>query len=142
MVGIHFFLKKLSKWQTCEYLKKIKVSYIKLFFIEVFFHNHRPLTRQKGKAQKSCYSSVPLPPTYKHSDMSLQFFISDGHLVFLNSAHVITKLLLIEICPYLKISMWLIHCILLDTIHLSLTSSEFEPAQLLHIKSLKYLRCT
>ena len=88
-------------------MKKIKVSYIKLcFFYLACLSLTLTINLGGGEAIGVFYSSPSLPPTHKHSDISCQFFNLDGYLVFLFSAHIITRQLLSEIYPPLGISIW------------------------------------
>ena len=53
---------------------KISWKIVAFFFYQVFFHRHWRLTGQQGKRGDHFlfHSTLPLPPTYRHSDIYLQ----------------------------------------------------------------------
>ena len=54
------------------------------------------------------YSTLPLPPAHEHSDIYLQLRMWDDYHIFLIAALVFTRLLLDEILPPYRITIWLI----------------------------------
>ena len=74
------------------------------FSIRVFFHGHWRLTGQQGKRGTIFYSNLPLPPSHKHSDIYLQYWMWDDYHMFLIVPLVFTRLLTDEIYHLIEIS--------------------------------------
>ena len=71
-----------------------------------FTDNDDSLDNMGGTVGGHLYSSLPLPPAHEHSDIYLQLSIWHTHLIYLITSHVITWLLLDEICPAPSINIW------------------------------------
>ena len=68
--------------------------------------------RTAGEGRGHLYCSLQLAPAHKHSNTYLQVCNWNGYHIFLITAHVITRLLLYEIEPILRISMLIVsNCI-------------------------------
>ena len=63
-----------------------------------FFHRHSQLLRQHGKRGDHLYSSLLISLARKHSDIFLKLCIWDDYHIFSITSHLITRLLLDEIC--------------------------------------------
>ena len=62
----------------------------------VFFHGHWQFTGHQAKGGTIFYSTLPLPPTHKDSDIYLQLCTWDYYHIFLIAMLVFTRLLLGE----------------------------------------------
>lgn len=90
-----------------DYSNKMKFSHTKLCFYMCFLSQTLMIHRTKGV---EILTSLFLSTNYtclQTSCISLQFWNPDKYLVFLIAMHAITRLLLDEIYPLLKIRIWL-----------------------------------
>ena len=84
------------------------------FFFFFFFYQHflsRILTthRTAGEGRGPFFNStIPLPRAHEHSDTYLQLCMWDDYRIFLIATLVFTRLLLDEILPPYRITIWLI----------------------------------
>ena len=62
----------------------------------------------RGREETIFYSTLPLPPTHEHSNIYLQLCMWDEYHIFLIATLVFTRLLLDEILPPYRITIWLI----------------------------------
>ena len=64
-----------------------------------------------GRERTIFYSTLPLPPAHKHSDIYLQRCMWDDYHIFLNAPLVFTRLLLNEIYHLIELPFdWLMMC--------------------------------
>ena len=61
-----------------------------------------------GRERTIFYSTLPLPPAHKHSDIYFQLCLWDDYHIFLIATLVFTRLLLDENLPPYGITIWLI----------------------------------
>ena len=81
-----------------------------LFFFQSGFsftgtENSQDSRRREGTI---FYSTLPLPPAHKHSDICLQLCMWDDYHIFLIATLVFTRLLVDEILPPYRSTIWLI----------------------------------
>ena len=70
-----------------------------------------------GKKGTIFYSTLPLPPAHKHSDIYLQLCMWDDYHIFLTATLVFTRLLFDEILPSYRITIWLIDDVKFDLVY-------------------------
>ena len=86
----------------------------------------------RGREGTIFYSTVPLPPAHEHSDIYLQLCMWDDYHIFLIATLVFTRLLLDDILPPYRITIYLIDwwcevCFcLLDDLILGFCYSNFD----------------
>ena len=88
---------------TYNYFKDAGCKKISFCSIRFFFHGHWRLTVQQGKGGDHVYSTLPLPPAHKHSDIYLQLCMWDDYHLFLITLLVFTRLPLNEIYHLIKL---------------------------------------
>ena len=80
-----------------------------IFFLSRFsFMNTGDSRDSRGKEETIFYSTLPLQPSHEHSDIHLQLCMWDDYHIFLIATLVFTRLLLDEILPPYRITIWLI----------------------------------
>ena len=62
----------------------------------------------RGRKGIIFYSTLPLPPAHEHSDIYLQLCMWDDYHIFLIATFVLTRLLLVEVFPPYRVTIWLI----------------------------------
>ena len=67
--------------------------YYYYYYILVFFHRHWWFTGQYAKGGNIFYSTLPLLPAHKHSDIYLELWMWDDYHIFLSAMLVFTRLL-------------------------------------------------
>ena len=78
-----------------------------IFFLSGFsFTDTDDSQDSRGREGTIFYSSLPLPPAHEHSDIYLQFRMWDD--IFLIASLVFTRLLLDDVLPPYRITIWLI----------------------------------
>ena len=118
-----------KRWNArLKELDKNSNSFFFFFFFVIFFlsgfsfTDTKNLQDSRGREGTFIYSTLPLPPTHKHSGIYLQFSMWDDYRVFLIATLVFTRLLLDEICHLNELPFdWLIDeamfvCLLNDLI--------------------------
>ena len=91
-----------------------KLICIPFFFYQGFLSWTLTTHRTDGGMQGTIfYSTLPLPPPYKHSDIYLQLCTWDDYHTFLIATLVFTRLLLNKILPPYGITIWLIDDLIL-----------------------------
>ena len=79
------------------------------FFLSGFFFTGTDDSQDNRERKRTIfYSTLPLPPTHEHSDIYLQLCTWDDYHIFLIATLVFTRLLLDEILPPYRITIWLI----------------------------------
>ena len=102
------------------------------FFLSGFsFTDSDKSQGSRGREGTIFYSALPLPTTYEHWDIYLQFCMWDDHQVFLIATIVFTRLLLDEIYHLIELPFeWLIDdamfVCLLDELILGFCYSDFD----------------
>ena len=82
---------------------------IKFFFsIGFSFTDTDNSQDSRGREGTIFYSTLPLPPAHKHSDIYLQLCMWDEYHIFSIATLVFTRLLLGEILPPYQITIWMI----------------------------------
>ena len=80
-----------------------------IFFLSGFsFTDTGDSQDSRGREGTIFYSTLPLPPAHEHSDIYLQLCMWDDYHIFLIATLVFTRLLLDEILPPYRITIWLI----------------------------------
>ena len=82
------------------------------FFLSRFSFTDTDDSRDsRGREGIIFYSTLPLPPAHEHSDIFLQLCMWDGYGIFLIAMLVFTRMLLDEIFPPYRITIWLIDAV-------------------------------
>ena len=92
------------------------MRYLKYFFFlsGLFFTDTDDSQDSRVREGTIFYSSLPLSPAHKHSDIYLQFCMWDD--IFLTASLVFTRLLLDEVLPPFRITIWLIDDVKFDLV--------------------------
>ena len=83
------------------------------FFYQGFLSWTLTTHRMAGEGRGPSYSTLPIPPAHKHSDIYLQLFMWDDYHIFLIATLVFTRLPLDGILPPSRITIWLIDDVIL-----------------------------
>ena len=87
----------------------IDIGFNKFFFLSEFsFTDTDDSQDSRGREGPIFYSTLPLSPAHEHSDIYLQLCMWDDYHIFLIATLVFTRLLLDEILPPYRITIWLI----------------------------------
>ena len=89
------------------------LRFLLFFFYQGFLSRTLTTYRTAGEGRGLSYSALPLPPAHKHSDIYLQLCTWDDYHIFLIATLVFTRLLLDEILPPSRITIWLIADVIL-----------------------------
>ena len=73
------------------------------FFYQGFLSRTLTTNRTAGEGKGPFYSTLPLPPAHKHSDIYLQLCTWDDYHIFLIATLVFTRLLLDDIYHLIKL---------------------------------------
>ena len=91
------------------FVRKTHTSFLKsFFFIRFSFTDTDDSQDSREREGAIFYSTLPLPPAHEHSDIYLQLCMWDDYHIFLSATLVFTRLLLVEIFPPYRITIWLI----------------------------------
>ena len=109
------------------------------FFLSGFsFTDTDDSRNSRGREGTIFYSTLPLPPAHEHSDIYLQLCMWDDYHIFLIATLVFTRLLLDEIFPPYRITIWLINDVkfvlvcLLDDLILGFCYSNLDTGKLVN----------
>ena len=87
----------------------IDIGFNKFFFLSEFsFKDTDDSQDSRGREGPIFYSTLPLSPAHQHSDIYLQLCNWDDYHIFLIATLVFTRLLLDDILPPYRITIWLI----------------------------------
>ena len=87
---------------------------VHIFFLSGFsFTDTGNSQDSRGREGTIFYSSLPLPPAHKYSDIYLQLCTWDDYNIFLIATLVFTRLLLDEIYHLIKLPIWLLDDVML-----------------------------
>ena len=96
--------------QTCSWKLQIFI----FFFLPGFSFTDTDISHDSGGRQGTIfYSTLPLPPAHKHSDIYLQLCMWDDYHIFLTAPLVFIRLLNLWELPYYQITIWLIDDVML-----------------------------
>ena len=87
---------------------KIKKFPAFFFFYQGFLSETLTTHRTEGEGRGPSYSTLQLLPAHEHSDIYLQLCTWDDYHIFLIATLVFTRLLLNEILPPYRITIWVI----------------------------------
>ena len=95
---------------TVSFLTQLEFSACRMLFFSIRFSfmDTNDSRDRRGREGTIFYSTLPLPPAYEHSDIYLQLCMWDDNHIFLIATLVFTRLLLHEIFPPYRITIWLI----------------------------------
>ena len=79
------------------------------FSIWVFFTDTDDSQDSRGREGTIFYSTLPLPPAHEHWDIHFQLCMRNDYHVFSIATLVFTRLLLDEILPPYRITIWVIN---------------------------------
>ena len=99
-------------WHVCSPVNLFLCGYKKIqrlyfFSIRFSFTDTDDSQDRRGREGTIFYSTLPLPLAHEHSDIYLQLCMWDDYHIFLISMLVFTRLLLDEILPLYRITIWL-----------------------------------
>ena len=83
--------------KICFILINVSASFFCFFFYQSFLSRTVTTHSTAGEGRGPSYSTLPLPPAHKHSDIYLQLWTWDDYHIFLIATLVFTRLLLDEI---------------------------------------------
>ena len=93
--------------ESCIYLLLINRFFFCFFFLSGFSLADTD-NSQDSRGKEGGIFFLPLPPAHEHSDIYLQLCMWDDYHIFLIATLVFTRLLLDEILPPYRITIWLI----------------------------------
>ena len=98
----------LEKYEIVQVVFCNKTLFLFFFLSGFSFTETDDSQDSRGKEGTIFYSTLPLPPAHEHLDIYLQFCIWDDYHIILIATLVFTRLLVDEILPSYRITIWLI----------------------------------